>query len=107
NEMAAEAGLAVEIDETRLPLRAEVVGMCEILGLDPLYLANEGRLVLFCPADQAEAALAAMRALPEGAGAVAIGQARAGQPGRVTLRTAFGGARIVDMLVGEQLPRIC
>jgi hydrogenase expression/formation protein HypE len=105
--MAAEAGLAIELDETRLPLRPEVTGVCEILGLDPLYLANEGRLVLFCPPDQAEAALAAMRALPEGEGACIIGKAIDGQPGRVTLRTAFGGARIVDMLVGEQLPRIC
>lgn len=107
NEMAGEAGLAVEIDETSLPLRDEVRGVCEILGLDPLYLANEGRLVLFCPADQAEAALAAMRALPEGAGAVVIGRAMAGTAGRVTMRTGFGGSRIVDMLVGEQLPRIC
>jgi hydrogenase expression/formation protein HypE len=107
NEMAAEAGLAVEIAEESLPLRAEVTGLCEILGLDPLYLANEGRLVLFCPPDQAEAALSAMRALPEGEGACLIGHAHAGQAGRVTLRTPFGGARIVDMLVGEQLPRIC
>jgi hydrogenase expression/formation protein HypE len=107
NEMAAEAGLAVEISEDKLPLRPEVVGVCEILGLDPLYLANEGRLVLFCPPDQADVALAAMRALPEGADSVIVGFAYAGQPGRVTLRTAFGGARIVDMLVGEQLPRIC
>jgi hydrogenase expression/formation protein HypE len=107
NEMAGEAGLAVEIDEALLPLRPEVAGVCEILGLDPLYLVNEGRLVLFCPADQVEAALAAMRALPEGAGAVAIGRTGAGTAGRVTMRTRFGGARIVDMLVGEQLPRIC
>jgi hydrogenase expression/formation protein HypE len=107
NEMAAEAGLAIELDETKLPLRPEVTGVCELLGLDPLYLANEGRLVLFCPEAQADAALTAMRALPEGAGACIIGQAKTGQPGRVTLRTAFGGARIVDMLVGEQLPRIC
>ena len=81
--------------------------MCEILGLDPLYLANEGTLVAFVPADQAEAALAAMRSVPEGANAVAIGRAQEGEPGRVTMRTAFGGRRIVDMLVGEQLPRIC
>ncbi|MFO1202587.1 MAG: hydrogenase expression/formation protein HypE [Tabrizicola sp.] len=107
NEMAAEAGVSVELDETSLPLRPEVTGVCEILGLDPLYLANEGRLVLFCPEAQAQAALAAMRALPEGEGACIIGRATAGQPGRVTLRTPFGGARIVDMLVGEQLPRIC
>ena len=107
NEMAAEAGVAIELDETRLPLRAEVAGVCELLGLDPLYLANEGRLVLFCPADQADAVIAAMRALPEGEGACIIGKALATPAGRVTLRTAFGGARLVDMLIGEQLPRIC
>lgn len=107
NEMAAEAGVAIELDETRLPLRAEVAGVCELLGLDPLYLANEGRLVLFCPADQADAVVAAMRALPEGEGACIIGKALATPAGRVTLRTAFGGARLVDMLIGEQLPRIC
>ncbi|MGR1582713.1 hydrogenase expression/formation protein HypE [Thalassobius sp. S69A] len=108
NEMAEAAGVAIEIEETALPIRPEVKGMCEILGLDPLYLANEGTLVLFVPADQAEAALAAMRARPEGQGAVVIGRAlTGGEPGRVTMRTLFGGARIVDMLVGEQLPRIC
>jgi hydrogenase expression/formation protein HypE len=107
NEMAAEAGVAIELDETRLPLRAEVAGVCELLGLDPLYLANEGRLVLFCPEDQAAAAVAAMRSLPEGEGACIIGKALAAPIGRVTLRTAFGGARLVDMLIGEQLPRIC
>jgi hydrogenase expression/formation protein HypE len=107
NEMAAEAGLSVEIREADLPLRPEVAGVCEILGLDPLYLANEGRLVLFCPPDQSAAALTAMRALPEGVGAVAIGHAFEGPAQRVSMRTRFGGARIVDMLVGEQLPRIC
>lgn len=107
NEMAAEAGLWVEIDEAAVPLRPEVAGVCEILGLDPLYLANEGRLVLFCPPGQVDAALNAMRRLPEGQGAVAIGRAQAGAAGRVTQRTRFGGSRIVDMLVGEQLPRIC
>ncbi|MBS8228778.1 hydrogenase expression/formation protein HypE [Vannielia litorea] len=107
NEIAEAAGVAVEIEETALPLRAEVKGMCEILGLDPLYLANEGRLVVFVPEAEAEAALAAMRKLPEGQGACAVGRAHAGRPGQVTMRTLFGGARIVDMLVGEQLPRIC
>ncbi|CAN1531534.1 HypE Hydrogenase maturation factor [Paracoccaceae bacterium] len=107
NEMAAEAGVAIEIDETRLPLRAEVAGVCEILGLDPLYLANEGRLVLFCPHDQADAVVTALRTRPEGAGACIIGKALPAPAGRVTLRTAFGGARLVDMLIGEQLPRIC
>ncbi|MER5173395.1 hydrogenase expression/formation protein HypE [Thioclava kandeliae] len=107
NEIAEEAGCGIVIEEDALPLRAEVVGMCEILGLDPLYLANEGRLVLFVPADQAEAALSAMQALPEGKGAAIIGRAVADHAGQVRMRTAFGGTRIVDMLVGEQLPRIC
>ncbi|MCU0828887.1 MAG: hydrogenase expression/formation protein HypE [Tabrizicola sp.] len=107
NEMAAEAGVSIELDETSLPLRPEVTGVCELLGLDPLYLANEGRLVLFCPEPQAAAALAAMHGLPEGQGACIVGRATSGESGRVTLRTAFGGARIVDMLIGEQLPRIC
>jgi hydrogenase expression/formation protein HypE len=107
NEMAEAAGLGVTIEEEALPLRDEVKGMCEILGLDPLYLANEGTLVLFVPEDQAEAALAAMRARPEGRGSVAIGRAVEDHPGQVRMRTSFGGQRIVDMLVGEQLPRIC
>lgn len=107
NEIAEAASLAIEIEETALPIRPEVKGLCEILGLDPLYLANEGTLVLFVPEDQAEAALAAMRAMPEGREATIIGRARDGQAGRVTMRTPFGGARIVDMLVGDQLPRIC
>lgn len=107
NEMAEAAALAIEIDEAALPLRAEVKGMCEILGLDPLYLANEGTLVLFVPEDEAEAAVRAMRATEAGRGAVIIGRAMEGHPGRVTMRTPFGGSRIVDMLVGEQLPRIC
>ena len=107
NEMAEAAGVGVEIDEDALPLRDEVKGMCEILGLDPLYLANEGTLVAFVPEDQAADALAAMRATEAGRGAVAVGRAVDAHPGMVTMRTLFGGSRIVDMLVGEQLPRIC
>ncbi len=107
NEMAEAAGVGIEIEETALPLRAEVKGTCEILGLDPLYLANEGRLVVFAPEAEAEAALAAMRAQPHGEGATIIGRATEGPAGQVTMRTLFGGSRIVDMLVGEQLPRIC
>lgn len=107
NEMAEAAGVTVELDEAALPLRAEVKGMCEILGLDPLYLANEGTLVAFVPEDQAEAALSAMRALPEGRNACRIGRTVAPRGVPVILRTAFGGERVVDMLVGEQLPRIC
>ena len=107
NEMAESAALGIEIEETRLPLRPEVKGVCEVLGLDPLYLANEGTLVMFVPQEQADAALAAMRASPEGENAEIIGRAVAGPAGRVTMKTLFGGQRLVDTLVGEQLPRIC
>lgn len=107
NEFAQGAQLAIEIDERRTPLRPEVRGFCEILGLDPLYLANEGRIVAIVPPDQADQAVEAMRGHPFGSGAAIIGEVRSGEPGRVTMQTAFGGKRIVDMLVGEQLPRIC
>ncbi|HCQ65413.1 MAG TPA: hydrogenase expression/formation protein HypE [Rhodobacteraceae bacterium] len=107
NEIAGAAGCGIEIEESALPLRDEVVGTCEILGLDPLYLANEGRVVIFVPEARAEAALSAMQSLPEGTGAAIIGRAVEGHPGLVHMHTAFGGVRIVDMLVGEQLPRIC
>jgi hydrogenase expression/formation protein HypE len=107
NEMAEAAGVGVEIDEASLPQRVEVRGICEILGLDPLYLANEGTLVLFVPETQAQAALAAMKKTAAGIGAAIIGCAVAEHSGLVTMRTPFGGSRIVDMLVGEQLPRIC
>ncbi|MEM1432228.1 MAG: hydrogenase expression/formation protein HypE [Pseudomonadota bacterium] len=107
NEMAEAAAVSVEIDENRLPVRAEVKGMCEILGLDPLYLANEGTLVLFVPEAEAEAALAAMRDTEAGREAVVIGRAIEQGPVPVTMTTVFGGQRIVDMLVGDQLPRIC
>ncbi|HEX4711182.1 hydrogenase expression/formation protein HypE [Phenylobacterium sp.] len=107
NELAAASRVAIEIDEDRTPLTPEVRGVCEILGLDPLYLANEGKVVLIVPPDQSEAALAAIRSHPLGADAADIGVVAAGEAGRVTMRTVFGGFRIVDMLVGEQLPRIC
>lgn len=107
NEIAAASQAAIEIDETATPIREEVKAFCEILGLDPLYLANEGKIAIVAPPDQADAALAALRAHPLGAGAAVIGRVQNGEPGRVTMRTGFGGRRIVDMLVGEQLPRIC
>lgn len=107
NEMADAAGVSIEIEEDLLPLRAEVAGMCEILGLDPLYLANEGTLVLFVPEEQADSVLKAMRATPAGRQSVAIGRVKERSTMPVTLRTRFGGQRVVDMLVGEQLPRIC
>lgn len=107
NEIAEASGTHIVIDETQFPIRKEVKGVCEILGLDPLYLANEGTLVVFVPEDDAEAALSAMRALPAGKDAVVIGKVKSGTPGRVEMTTVFGGGRIVDMLVGAQLPRIC
>jgi len=99
--------VAIEIDETLTPLREPVKGFCEILGLDPLYLANEGKIVAVVPAEEAQRAVAALRAHPYGREARTIGHVIGGEAGRVTMRTIFGGIRIVDMLVGEQLPRIC
>ena len=107
NEIADASGVSICIDEERTPLRPEVKGFCEILGLDPLYLANEGKIVAVVPAAQADAAIMALRAHPFGAHSAVIGKVDGGEPGRVTMRTVFGGTRIVDMLVGEQLPRIC
>lgn len=107
NEIAQTAGCGVAIDEMLLPLRPEVTGVCEILGLDPLYLANEGTLVIFVPPDDVEKALTAMRSTAAGQGATVIGKAVDAHPGTVVMRTVLGGGRIVDMLVGEQLPRIC
>ncbi|HTV90248.1 MAG TPA: hydrogenase expression/formation protein HypE [Stellaceae bacterium] len=107
NEIAQASRVAIEIDETRTPLRDAVRGFCEILGLDPLYLANEGKFIAVVPAAECDAALAALRRDPLGRDAAVIGSVVAGEAGRVTMCTAFGGRRIVDMLVGEQLPRIC
>jgi hydrogenase expression/formation protein HypE len=106
NEFARSSHVGIRIRECDLPLREEVSGACEILGLDPLYLANEGKLIaVAAPADAARL-LAAMRAHPAAADAAIIGEV-AGRPGIVIMQTSFGGERIVDMLVGEQLPRIC
>ncbi len=107
NEFAQSSQVAIRIDETALPLREEVKGACEILGLDPLYLANEGKLVAIVAPEAAPRVLAAMRAHPAGRDAALIGEVTEAPSGIVVLRTGFGGERIVDMLVGEQLPRIC
>ena len=107
NEFAQASRATLQIDEARLPLREAVRGVCAILGLDPLYFANEGMLVAVVPGDAAEAALAAMQAHPAGSDAALIGRVADKTPALVTLRTRFGGERIVDMLTGEQLPRIC
>jgi hydrogenase expression/formation protein HypE len=106
NEIAEASAVDIEIDEQSVPIREEVRAFCEILGLDPLYLANEGKIVAVLPAEQGDAALAAMRAHPLGERASIIGRVTPGQS-RVVMRTVLGGRRIVDMLVGEQLPRIC
>jgi hydrogenase expression/formation protein HypE len=107
NEVAMGSAVSIEIDEAKTPIRDDVKGVCEILGLDPLYLANEGRIAIIVPPDEEAAALAAMRDHRLGREACAIGRIGDGEPGRVIMRTRFGGPRIVDMLVGEQLPRIC
>ncbi len=107
NEFAQASDACLRIDDTRLPIRAEVRGLCELLGLDPLYLANEGKLLAVVPADAADAVLAAMRADPAGEHSVCIGHVAEAPTGSVILQTGFGGERIMDMLVGEQLPRIC
>ncbi|MBB5046248.1 hydrogenase expression/formation protein HypE [Rhodopseudomonas rhenobacensis] len=107
NEIAAAAKIGVAIDEAKIPVRPEVDGVCEILGLDPLYLANEGTLVAVVPADQADAALAAWRACAGGAESCAIGEITAGPSGDVVMRTRFGSERLVDLMIGDQLPRIC
>ncbi|MGW0821660.1 hydrogenase expression/formation protein HypE [Streptomyces sp. NPDC002845] len=108
NEIARDSSVAVEIDERSVPVPEAVASACDLLGLDPLVVANEGCLVAFVTAAVAEDALAAMRSLPEGAGAVQIGDVSAEGPrGRVTLRTLVGARRIVEMPLGEQLPRIC
>ena len=107
NEFAISSGVAIRLQEIALPLREEVKGACEILGLDPLYLANEGKLVAVLPAAAAGRVLAAMHAHPAGRHAAIIGEVTEQPAGVVVLHTGFGGQRIVDMLVGEQLPRIC
>jgi hydrogenase expression/formation protein HypE len=107
NELARDTNLAVVLDETMLPVAPAVMGACDLLGIDPLYVANEGKVVVIVAPDEADAALAAMRADPIGASATRIGEIMAEPEAIVVLLTSFGGTRIVDMLVGDPLPRIC
>ena len=107
NELAAGAGVTVVLDEEAIPVRDDVRAACEILGIDPLYVANEGKLVAVVAPDAAAAALAALRSHPLGANAVDIGEVRADDEPLVLVDTPYGGSRIVDMLVGDPLPRIC
>ncbi|MDI3314240.1 MAG: hydrogenase expression/formation protein HypE [Mycobacterium sp.] len=107
NELARACGLGVVLDETRLPVHPMVGGACELLGIDPLYVANEGKVLAVVAPEEAEAALAALRSHPLGADAAEIGEIVAEPAETVVVRTGFGGTRIVDMLVGDPLPRIC
>ena len=107
NEIARRSGVGIAVTEELIPVKPEVRGACEILGLDPLHIANEGKLVAIVPPDQAQAALAAMRALPVGVSSAAIGYVMSEPEGMVVLKTPIGGSRVLDMLVGDPLPRIC
>jgi len=107
NEIAKSADVGVQVSENQIPVRDEVRGAAELLGIDPMYVACEGRLVAVVDGDAADHALAAMRAHPLGEQAAVIGHVTADPPGIVQIKTAFGGSRIVDLLVGDPLPRIC
>jgi hydrogenase expression/formation protein HypE len=107
NELASQGERGILVQETAIPLRREVIGACEMLGLDPLYLANEGKVIAVVAPGVAEPVLAAMRSLPEGQGAVAIGRVTESERGLVLLETDLGATRILNMLEGEPLPRIC
>jgi hydrogenase expression/formation protein HypE len=107
NELARSSAVAIVVREAQVPVRPEVAGACEILGIDPMYVANEGKLVAFVAPDAADAALTALRAFPGCAEAAEIGEVRTEPPGMVLVETSFGGRRVMDMLVGDPLPRIC
>ncbi|MDR3568603.1 MAG: hydrogenase expression/formation protein HypE [Syntrophobacteraceae bacterium] len=107
NEIAEQSGVGIRLEEEALPVRGDVVGACEVLGLDPLYVANEGKVLAIVPPGGAQAVLSAMLSHPLGKSACIMGEVVSDDPGRVYLRTRIGGSRIVDMLRGEQLPRIC
>jgi len=107
NEMAGQAGVGIALQESALPVRPQVRAACEFLGLDPLYVANEGKLVALCPPEYSEQLLSVMHAHPQGREAAVVGTVTSARPGSVSMTTAFGGERMVDWLTGEQLPRIC
>jgi hydrogenase expression/formation protein HypE len=107
NEISRAAGCGIEIDESQIPISSAVEAACEILGLDPLLVANEGKLLAIAPAEDAERLLAVMRAHRLGAQAACIGKAVAAHPKLVVARTRLGASRVITMPLGEQLPRIC
>jgi hydrogenase expression/formation protein HypE len=106
-EIARASGVGVELHEEAIPIRPSVAAACEVLGFDPLYLACEGRCLVFVPEEHSEIALSVLRSHPLGAESAIIGRCREYKPGRVVLKTAVGGGRVLDLLSGEQLPRIC
>jgi hydrogenase expression/formation protein HypE len=107
NELAAQSKVGIRIEEEAIPVREEVRGACEMLGIDPLYVANEGKLVALVHPEDADAVLEKMRHHRYGKNAAIIGEVRSDHPGRVVMKTTLGASRIVDMLVGDPLPRIC
>jgi hydrogenase expression/formation protein HypE len=107
NEIAQTSRVGIQLEEGAIPVRDEVRGACELLGLDPLYIANEGKLLAICAPEDAECLLAAMKRHPLGEGACVIGKVTSGNSGLVTMRTSLGAHRIVDMLANDPLPRIC
>lgn len=107
NELAKQSKVGIRIEETKIPVRDEVAGACEMLGLDPLYIANEGKMIALVAKEEADMVLAAMKRNKYGENAAVIGEVIAEHPGRVVMKTVLGSSRIVDMLVGEPLPRIC
>ena len=107
NEFVEDSGLGIEIEEDKIPVRPQVQAACELLGLDPLYCANEGKLLCVVAPEDTEKALAAMKSLPGGENAAVIGSVSARYPGKLVMNTAFGGSRILQKLTGAQLPRIC
>ncbi|MDY0039732.1 MAG: hydrogenase expression/formation protein HypE [Desulforhabdus sp.] len=107
NEIAQQSNVGIQLEEDALPIREDVAGACEILGLDPLYVANEGKMLVCLPVDAVQEVLQVMRRHPAGRAACQIGEVVADNAGRVVMKTRIGGLRLVDMLRGEQLPRIC
>ncbi len=107
NELAEQSKVSIRIEEEKIPVRQEVLGACEMLGFDPLYIANEGKLVAIVTPEDADKVLKAMQKNKYGRDAAIIGEVRAEHPGRVVMKTCLGSSRIVDMLVGDPLPRIC
>jgi hydrogenase expression/formation protein HypE len=107
NEIAGKSGVGIQIYEEKIPLKNETVSICELLGFDPLYVANEGKLIAFVEPHKAENILSAIQKDDFGKKATIIGEVVSNHPGRVVMKTRIGGTRIIDMLTGGQLPRIC